>query len=269
MATVEIRCPRCGAPCSSRGSSKDEYHCDHCGAIFNFIDSRESTVVYDTRLHNCPICGRPVKIEEGFVCTQCGKEYVCPECVREVAGKFVCRDCLKNKWLIVGPSEMCPNCYGPLTYVQQYNRWYCYACKQYVQHVCSECGGNARYVPKYRSWWCDTCKSYLQEKKTRLESMQQAAQTSAPQPIIIQTEPRKSGCFIATAAYGTPMTEEISILRRFRDGKLARNPLGKRLVEMYYRLSPPIAKVIARSKKMRALVRLNLKPILHALRDRQ
>lgn len=265
MTVVEIRCPRCGSPCSSKDRSKGEYHCDHCGATFHFIDSSESTVVHDTRLHNCPLCGRPVKTEEGFICTQCGQEYVCPKCVQEVAGKFVCKNCLKRKWLIVGPSQICPNCNGPLNYIPQYNRWYCYNCKAYVQHVCSKCGGNSRYVPKYTSWYCDTCKDYLRVKETQVESLRQSATTAAPQPIIIQ--PPKSGCFIATAAYGTPIATEIDTLRQFRDKKLGQNLVGGRLVELYYKLSPPFANVIVRSERMRAFVRLNLRPIINSLKS--
>jgi predicted RNA-binding Zn-ribbon protein involved in translation (DUF1610 family) len=266
MAVVEVRCPRCGSPCSSGDRSKGEYHCDHCGAVFHFVDSRESTVVHDTRLHNCPLCGRPVKIEEGFICTQCGKEYVCPKCVQEVAGKFVCKECLKKKWFIVGPSQTCPSCNGSLTYVPQYNRWYCNNCRQYVQHICTRCGGNSRFVPKYNSWYCDTCRDYLRAKETHVENLRPSISTPVPQPIVIQTQPPKSGCFIATAAYGTPMATEIDALRQFRDEELERNRVGRRLVEVYYRSSPPIADVIAHSKKMRALVRLNLKAIVCALK---
>ena len=266
MTVIEVRCPRCGSPCNSRDKSKGEYRCDHCGAVFNFIDTRESTVVHDTRPHNCPMCGRPVKIEEAFICTQCGKEYVCRKCVRELAGKFVCNDCLKKKWFVVGSSRACPNCNKLLSYIPQYNRWYCHSCQAYVQHVCSKCGGNSRYVPRYEMWWCDTCREYLNVRETQLESSRQPVSTSAPQPIIIQSQPPKSGCFIATAAYGTPMATEIDVLRQFRDEELGHNFVGRQLVAMYYRLSPPVANVIVRSEKIRGFVRLSLKPIVDALR---
>jgi len=28
--------------------------------------------------------------------------------------------------------KACPTCKGPLSYIQQYQRWYCYKCKKYV-----------------------------------------------------------------------------------------------------------------------------------------
>jgi hypothetical protein len=80
--------------------------------------------------------------------------------------------------------------------------------------------------------------------------------------------PEHAGCFIATAAYGTPMAEEINTLRRFRDEDMEPNPLGRHLVTLYYDVSPPVARVIARSESMRAIVRLNLKPIIRSLESR-
>jgi very-short-patch-repair endonuclease len=70
------------------------------------------------------------------------------------------------------------------------------------------------------------------------------------------------GCFIATAAFGTPMAQEIDILRRFRDLKMEPNLIGKYMVNLYYGLSPPLAKTISRSKRLRTFARLVLKPII-------
>jgi alpha-tubulin suppressor-like RCC1 family protein len=69
-----------------------------------------------------------------------------------------------------------------------------------------------------------------------------------------------SRCFIATAAYGTPMAEEIQILREFRDEYLLTNTLGQALVDLYYRVSPPIAEFITEHPGLRPVVRLGLVP---------
>jgi sporulation protein YlmC with PRC-barrel domain len=29
-------------------------------------------------------------------------------------------------------AQVCPTCKGPLSYIQQYQRWYCYRCQKYV-----------------------------------------------------------------------------------------------------------------------------------------
>ena len=67
-------------------------------------------------------------------------------------------------------------------------------------------------------------------------------------------------CFIATAAYGTPMAEEIGILRDFRDEYLLTNPVGKALVEFYYMVSPPIAEFITEHPSLKPIVRAGLMP---------
>jgi hypothetical protein len=67
-------------------------------------------------------------------------------------------------------------------------------------------------------------------------------------------------CFIATAAYGTPMAEEIQILREFRDEYLLTNPLGQALVGIYYRVSPPMAEFITEHPSLKPIVRAGLLP---------
>ncbi|MGQ9545693.1 MAG: CFI-box-CTERM domain-containing protein [Dehalococcoidia bacterium] len=62
-------------------------------------------------------------------------------------------------------------------------------------------------------------------------------------------------CFIATAAYGTTSAKQIDVLREFRDVALLENEAGRLFVGLYYRLSPPIAGVIARSDLLRTIVR--------------
>jgi len=71
------------------------------------------------------------------------------------------------------------------------------------------------------------------------------------------------GCFIATAAYGTPTAEQIDVLREFRDVVLLKSTVGSQFVTFYYRLSPPIADFIARSDLLRTPVReLLIDPIV-------
>lgn len=54
-----------------------------------------------------------------------------------------------------------------------------------------------------------------------------------------------AACFIATAAYGTSLPQNIEILRDFRDKVLNTNTPGRALVETYYSTSPPIANALA------------------------
>jgi hypothetical protein len=69
-------------------------------------------------------------------------------------------------------------------------------------------------------------------------------------------------CFIATAAYGSPMAKEIRILRDFRDEYLLTNPAGHALVDLYYRVSPPIARFITEHPGLKPIVRAGLLPAI-------
>jgi len=62
-------------------------------------------------------------------------------------------------------------------------------------------------------------------------------------------------CFIATAAYGDIDAPEVEQLRRFRDRSLMTNPFGRGFVKVYYRVSPPFARMIARRPSWRMAAR--------------
>jgi hypothetical protein len=81
----------------------------------------------------------------------------------------------------------------------------------------------------------------------------------------VQGGASSSGCFIATAAFGTPLHPEIDRLRAFRDDVLLRTPSGTAFVEAYYRFSPPVAEQIAEYETMRALVRGAIYALLFAI----
>ena len=70
------------------------------------------------------------------------------------------------------------------------------------------------------------------------------------------------GCFIATAAYRTPLHPAVRLLRNFRDRRLLTNGIGRTFVAAYYRWSPPAARVIAGSTVLRLLARVALIPVI-------
>ncbi|MBV9214947.1 MAG: hypothetical protein JO053_02125 [Acidobacteria bacterium] len=83
-------------------------------------------------------------------------------------------------------------------------------------------------------------------------------------------EPKeKSGCFIATAVYGSSLTPEVIQFRQFRDNTLLRSVPGSIFVDLYYFLSPPIATVITKLPILKLVVRrVLLEPLLRLIRNR-
>jgi uncharacterized repeat protein (TIGR01451 family) len=90
--------------------------------------------------------------------------------------------------------------------------------------------------------------------------------TSAPVPISIGYPQYKlaggSKCFIATAAYGTPMAKEVRYLRAFRDEYLQTNAAGRWFVTQYNQYSPPLADYLQQHDDLRTLVRVLLSPLV-------
>ena len=91
-------------------------------------------------------------------------------------------------------------------------------------------------------------------RKPAFFSYQSHISGSTPPPIA-------SGCFIATAAFGTPLANEVIILSEFRDRYLMTNTAGRKFVRCYYKISPTIAKIISRNKLLRFAVRIGLQPL--------
>jgi hypothetical protein len=75
-----------------------------------------------------------------------------------------------------------------------------------------------------------------------------------------------SGCFIATAAYGTPLANEVQVLRNFRDWTLMHSISGRVLTRIYYFISPSIAYFIYGSDVLRKSTRLLINPLVRFFR---
>ncbi|MCK4556805.1 MAG: hypothetical protein KAU47_04755, partial [Candidatus Aminicenantes bacterium] len=69
-------------------------------------------------------------------------------------------------------------------------------------------------------------------------------------------------CFIASAAYGKSSHPHVEILRDFRDVYLMRSPLGRKMVEFYYRFSPTVADIISKHVILRMAARSHLVPVV-------
>lgn len=73
-------------------------------------------------------------------------------------------------------------------------------------------------------------------------------------------------CFVATACYGDYDAPEVVILRKYRDEKLLTNWFGTLFVKFYYAVSPPLARLIAKSETIRCFLRKHfLGPIVKCL----
>jgi len=115
--------------------------------------------------------------------------------------------------------------------------------------------GNVTYAESVIGLDSDTeydFKAQLKSNDSEIEVEGTTLQFTTDTP---STPPPFGGCFIATAAYGTPAAEQIDVLREFRDSVLLENIAGSQFVALYYQLSPPVADFISGNSFLRTLVR--------------
>ncbi len=72
---------------------------------------------------------------------------------------------------------------------------------------------------------------------------------------IAATKASSVNCFIATAAYGSYMNDQVQYLRNFRDQYLLTNHLGRKFVAWYYSWSPEYAYKLRQNPGMMGVVR--------------
>lgn len=152
-----------------------------------------------------------------------------------------------------------------------------------LEYVFAKTGGHCRYCKKQLSfsnygqaerrgaWVVDHANpvsrggtDYLRNLWPACVDCNQEKSDRTAQSYSRSLEPRSasaSGCFVATAAFGTPWANEIDSLRRFRDRILLRTQVGRSLVSAYYRAGPEVARWVVRSMHLAAALR----PPLRAL----
>lgn len=78
-------------------------------------------------------------------------------------------------------------------------------------------------------------------------------------PILSQRYFQKSsGCYIATAVYGSYDCPEVWTLRRYRDYILSKHWYGKSFIKMYYSVSPTVVKIFGKAQWFNTFFRTKL-----------
>ena len=89
------------------------------------------------------------------------------------------------------------------------------------------------------------------------------AEITTPKRVFATVTP----CFVATAAYGSPLAAEIAVLRELRDRYLMSHALGRALVSSYYAVGPAFADAIREHEGLRSAARFVLSPVVALARE--
>jgi len=119
-------------------------------------------------------------------------------------------------------------------------------------------------------------KSYLKKALPKLKEINEWFRkegSNAPVLDIILKEydsnyvaPPAKTCFIATETYGSPLAPEVTLLRQFRDSYLEKSFVGNVFINIYYHISPGVARIISKRKCLRAITKQILKPIIYLVK---
>lgn len=177
MSIIEIRCPNCSSNSCHKTGKTNEYECNHCGNTFRFLDTTKTEVVRYTRGHNCPICGRPTKIDEGYLCTECGNENLCENCVDAEGEKFLCKECIRNQGLdcqscgkfadvfcVCGKRKCSQHAYDFEIYGNyEGETHFSLSCESCQRIICADCFIEQISLFRGKSYYCKKCGSKLKQ----------------------------------------------------------------------------------------------------------
>ncbi len=86
----------------------------------------------------------------------------------------------------------------------------------------------------------------------------------------VQVTAGGGGCLIATATYGSELSDEVQFLRNFRDHSILKTKTGSDFMTAfnawYYSFSPPVAQFIREHSTLRTATKLALYPLIGVLR---
>jgi len=104
------------------------------------------------------------------------------------------------------------------------------------------------------------------EEAARCTAAIGALKTQDNQPDTPTSAKTKSGCFIATAVYGSFDAGEVRVLREFRDAILVNSVTGRGMIRIYCFVSPHVARVLSSNEHLRSTVKkFLLDPIVSRL----
>lgn len=139
-----------------------------------------------------------------------------------------------------------------------------------VQKICEEAGipilklwtnygANPDYIKRRidetLSQWPIPRVHHFNQETAPKQTVTPPSSTPGPRPMYAS---RKSGCYVATAIYGSYDCSQVWTLRRYRDFTLAKTWYGRAFIHAYYAISPTVVKWFGNAKWFKKI----WKPIL-------
>ncbi|UCF07907.1 MAG: hypothetical protein JSW28_09755 [Thermoplasmata archaeon] len=130
---------------------EEKKYCPKCGGDASYVEQYDRYYCYTCSVYIEPVDKVAVKAKE----PEAAKAPVAAKAKEEAA-------------------KVCPKCGGDPTYVDQYQRYYCYTCSEYIEPVqkkvavkpkeptCPDCATKGTYIEQYNRYYCYTCSKYIE-----------------------------------------------------------------------------------------------------------
>lgn len=104
------------------------------------------------------------------------------------------------------------------------------------------------------------------ERGTEMHARSEQAAIDASNAQSMPPSNRKGACFIATAVYG-PAHSNTAYLRLWRDRALRPSHIGRTLIHLYYKASPPLARWLVKHPRLATPIRWFLSGVVAFLKN--
>lgn len=250
-------------------SPHDRYDANQWISVFK--DYRR---VIDKMIHNDPMSLEVFPSREKMKkCKDCGKMYVpdrsnyTPYCAA-CDSKYSHRNTYSGNRVSASNKKTCPYC-GSYQIPAHWN--YCNNCKDKVvaRRECANCHKPFPVTVSLDAWekskgakrkLCDVCS----ELRAIRKASPSTTKIQARQP----SQQAKSGCYIATAVYGSYNHPQTIVLRNFRDQVLLKSRSGRVFVKTYYAVSPHIVRLFGEHESFNAFWRKRLDTVIDIIQAR-
>jgi hypothetical protein len=125
---------------------------------------------------------------------------------------------------------------------------------------------NSRYRDSNGNWWYLNAKR-KQELNDLIEKSHQCIKKHDPS-YEIPGPSHHTGCYVATAVYGSYDCPQVWTLRRFRDYTLAETWYGRAFIRAYYAISPTLVKWFGKTKWFKKMWRGKLDRMVKKLQNK-
>lgn len=111
-------------------------------------------------------------------------------------------------------------------------------------------------------------KKYISDQAERVNKQIAEVKKLDPSYTHEQAVAQRSGCYVATAVYGSYDCPQVWTLRRYRDDTLAKSGLGRAFIHLYYAVSPTLVKWFGETVWFQKLFRSSLNCMVERLQKK-